>query len=260
MLKPTCFILLFISTFSLSAQRVKILISGTIKSDEKVLKDIHIINKSSRQGIITNSEGQFSIRVKDKDTLVFRGIQFERKEIIITKADLDNRSIQVYLATRTNILEEVHIKKAENMAVGLNLPNAGKTPLKGVDLKLAYYSQESTPIVILKALFLSEQGGIDNIYNIISGNRKKHRKLKKLIEEDKLLEYNKKVFLQIRKHFKDEFFINTIKISSNKIDKFIESCAPKNIISLFNNENYLEIIDVFVKQSKPFLKDLKYEE
>ncbi len=84
---------------------------------------------------------------KKKERAILVGVQLK---------DIDNNSIDVNLNSRTNILEEVKIKKRENMALALNLPNAGQKPLKGVDLKLAYYSQESTPIVVLKADLLSE--------------------------------------------------------------------------------------------------------
>ncbi|MDY7394007.1 carboxypeptidase-like regulatory domain-containing protein [Aureibaculum sp. 2210JD6-5] len=258
MLRSTCLVLLIISSFSLSAQEARTLISGTIKSNEPDLKDVHVINITSKKGSVTNTNGQFSIWAKNNDTLVFRGLQFESKKIVVKKTDIDNKSIEVELNTRTNMLKEVNIKKPENMAMALNLPNAGKKPLKGVDRKLAYYSQESTVAVILGPL-LGKKGGIEDLYNIISGNRKKHRKLKKLIEADKLLEHNKKVLLEIRKHFKDDFFIYTLKIPSKKIDSFIDYCQPKNIVNLFDKKSYLEIIDVFVKESKPFLKDMKDE-
>lgn len=259
MLKSTSLILLTISTFSLSAQQSRVLILGNINSEEKDLTSIHIINKTSNKGSISSKNGQFSIWVKNNDTIIFRGIQFESTEKIITKANIDNKSIQVELKTRTNILKEVIVKKPENMAMALNLPNAGKTPLKGVDLKLAYYSQKSTPMVILEML-VGKQGGIDDLYNIISGNRKKHRKLKKLIEDDKRLEHDKNVLLQIRKHYKDGFFTNTLKIKKEKIDDFIQYCKPKNIITYFDKESYLEVIDVFIKESRLFLKDLENEE
>lgn len=258
MLKSTYLILLLICTFSLTAQETRTLISGTVTSKEKDMKNIHIVNKTTLKGTITSANGKFSIYAKNMDTLIFLGIQFERKEVVISKTNINNKSIQVELSTRTNVLKEVTIRKPENMAIALNLPNAGKEPLKGVDLKLAYYSQKSTPIVILEML-IGKQGGIDDLYNIISGNRKKHRKLKQLIEEDKLKAHNKKVLKQIRIHFKDDFFIYALKIPSKQIDNFIKHCQTKNIIESFDKESYLEVMDVFVKESKPFLKNLKDE-
>ncbi|MET2984916.1 carboxypeptidase-like regulatory domain-containing protein [Aureibaculum conchae] len=258
MLKSTYLILLLFYTFSLAAQQTRTLISGTVKSEEKDMKNIHVINKTTLKGTITGTKGKFSIQVKSKDTLVFLGIQFESKKVVITEADINQKTIQVELNTKTNVLKEITIKKPENMAMALDLPNAGKEPLKGIDLKLAYYSQKSTPVVILEML-MGKQGGIDDLYNIISGNRKKHRKLKALIESDKLLEQNKKILLAIRKHFKDDFFIYNLKIPSKQIDNFIKHCQSKNIIESFDKESYLEVMDVFVRESKPFLKNLKDE-
>lgn len=250
--KSTYLIILLLSSIGIFAQEERSIISGKIKSDIEVLKDIHIINETSNKGVVSNDNGTFSISVKINDTLIFRGIQFERKQHVISKIDINNKSILVELTSKTNILNEVNIRKPENLAMALNLPNAGKVPLKGVDLKLAYYSQKSTPIVILEML-LGKKGGIDDLYNIISGNRKKHRKLKALIEADKLLEQNKKVFSKLRKHFKDDFFIYTLKIPSKNIDEFIKYCEPKDIIDLFYKERFLEVTDVLLKEAKTFL-------
>ncbi|MBJ2172635.1 hypothetical protein JBL43_00185 [Aureibaculum sp. A20] len=259
MKKSTYLILFLLYSISVSAQEDRTLLYGTIKSDEKDLTNLHVINKTSQKGTITNSEGQFSIFAKPSDTLFFRGIQFISKEVVITETNIDNKSILVELTIKTNELKEVYLRKRENMAKALNLPNADKEPLTGIDRKLAYYSQDKTHVVILKTL-LGQAGGIDNIYNIISGNRKKHRKLKKLIEDDKLLERNKLLYKKIRTHFKDDFFIYSLKIPSNKIDDFIKFCVPKNIINLFHKKSYLQVIDIFFKQSKLYLKKLQHEE
>lgn len=243
MYKSTYLILLFFCTFSLPAQTVRTSISGKISSEDPDTKDIHIINITSNQATITSKEGEFSIPVKLNDTLVIRGVQFESQKVIISKNHITNKSIKVTLVVKTNQLKEINLKKRENMAMALNLPNAGKKPLKGVDRKIAYYKHFS----------------IENIYYILSRNRKKDRKLKKFIEEDKLQEHNEKVFKKIRNHFKDDFFIYTLKISGKNIDTFIEYCQIKEIIKLFEKERYLEVMDVFVKESEPFIKKMKNE-
>lgn len=258
MLKITNLILFLLCTIGCFGQEDELLISGTIINDESDLIGVHVINKSTNRGTITNENGLFSLYVHYKDTLVFRGIQFETKEYIITRTNIDNKSILVELITRTNVLNEITLKEPENMAKALNLPNARKERLSRIDRKLAYYNQGSTPLVGL-ATVLGRKGGIEDLYNIISGNRKKQRKLKQLIEADKQREYYQKKSNEIRKHFKDDFFIYTLKIPSKKIDSFIEYCKPKGILGLFKKRNYLPIIDVFIKESKPFLKALNDE-
>lgn len=258
MLKSTQLILLLLCTISSFAQKERTMITGKVESDKKAAKDTHVINKTSNKGTISNVNGQFTISVKIGDTLILRGIQFESKEIVILENHIVDKTIFINLHLKTNILKEVTLKKTENIAMALKLPNAGKKPLKGVDLKLARYSQQSTPVVILAAL-LGQKGGISDVYNIISGNRKKHRKLKQLIEKDKKEKQNKKVLDEIRKHFKDDFFIYTLKIEGKYIKEFIQYCLPKDIINLFEKKSYLELMDIFVKESKPFLKYLDDE-
>ena len=137
------------------------------------------------------------------------------------------------------------------MAKGLGLPNANKTPLNQIERKLNYYSQESVPIVIIATL-LGQQGGLDDIYNIISGNRKKHRKLNQLINQDKIDVENQIKIQEIRTHFNDAFFIMDVRIQKESIDAFLNFCLPKNIIFLFKKKRYLDLVDIFIVEGDNF--------
>ena len=139
--------------------------------------------------------------------------------------------------------------QSNNMAKSLGLPNADKIPLNKLERNLNYYSQESVAVVILATL-LGQQGGIDDLYNIISGNRKRDRKLKKLIDEDKKLELNQEYIQIIRDYFKDDFFLNTLKIPKENIDGFVEFCLPKDIVNLFEKQRHLEVVDIFIQNKE----------
>ena len=241
---------LFICTIILTnAQENRVLISGSITSNTQSEENIHIHNKNSQKGTISNSKGEFSIPVKENDTLVFSGIQFYKKEIRITKEIIENKIISVKLFQKINELDEVEIDRPINMANALNLPNANKKPFNKLDGRLNYYSQQSVPVVILASL-LGQQGGIEDLYNIISGNRKKDRKLKGLIDQDKLNAYNQEIIVKIRSYFEDDFFINTLEIPTESINEFIESCIKRDIINLFNKERILEVTDILIEESK----------
>jgi hypothetical protein len=57
---------------------------------------------------------------------------------------------------------------------------------------------------------------------------------------------------KIRDELGDPFFINSLHISVEKIDEFIDYCKPKGIIDLFLTNKNLEMIDIFIKESKTF--------
>ena len=255
-MKQLYIFIFFILSFQLYAQKERKIIKGTTLNDSLTIENVHVINKTSNKGTVTNSLGVFQISAKENDTILFSSIQYKNKTVIINKNHLKNNFIRVQLLQKTNKLQEVVIKQSNNMAKSLGLPNADKVPLNKLERKLNYYSQESLPIVILATL-LGQQGGIDDIYNIISGNRKRDRNLKRLIDEDKKLEMTQEYMQRIREHFQDDFFINTLTIPKENINDFIKFCLPKDIINLFIKERFIEVIDIFIKNKEGYLNSNK---
>ena len=238
------------------SQENRVLISGEIKNDSVPIENVHIINKNAQKGAITNRIGQFKISVTDKDTLMISDIQFQNKIIIVNQDHLLTKFIEINLLELTNELDEVIVQQFDDMSEELGLPNAGKEPLNKLDRNLNHYSQKSTPVVILEAL-LFKSGGIDDIYNIVSGNRKKDRKLKQLIQEDQLnagkIEYVK----TIRNHFQDDFFTNSVKIDKEYIDTYIYYCLAQDIGSLYDKGRLIEVIDILLKSKEQYFLSLE---
>lgn len=253
--------LLLVSSQSFG-QEHRVKISGEIKSDSIYIDGAHIINLNSKKGTVSNHLGLFKINAKLYDTIQISEISYKTKTIIIDESYTNTGILIVNLEVKVNELDEVIINESQAInginATSLNLPNAGKTPLNKNERNLNYYSQESVPIVILMAL-IGKSGGIDDIYNVVSGNRKKHRKLKKLTDQDKLIEFNQQAVQKIRKHFKDDFFIKSLDLSKANIDLYIQFCLKKNIIQYFNDQRYIEVIDVFVKEIDNFNSELHKE-
>jgi len=254
-MKKIYFFSFLIYTLNLTAQQERQRITGEITSDSISVENVHIINVTTRSGTISNENGNFQLFVKENDTLLFSDIQFTTKKIIIQKSDLSNNFVQVKLEPYTNQLDEVIVDRSKITggvnASTLNLPNAGKEPLNKLERNLNHYSQASVPIVILATL-LGQSGGIDDIYNIISGNRKRDRKLNQLLKEDEQNARNQEEVTLIREHFTDVFFTNTLQIPADTITLFITSCIPKNIIPLFHQKRYLDITDIFLIESSSF--------
>ena len=249
-------ILLLFATIKLHAQEVRKAINGKIQFNSTGIENVHVVNETSRRGTISNEYGDFKIMIKENDTLKFSNIQFKTKKIIITKNLLQKGELNISLLQRTNELDEVVIVKRKNMAVGLGLPNAGKKPLDKLESNLNAYSQKSTAIVILQAILL-KSGGIDDIYNIVSGNRKRDRTLKKLLDEDKRIELQNQGVDDIIDHFKNDFFIYTLGIKAENIQPFVFFCTSNGIVDLYYKKRYMEIIDIFVKNKDPYLSSLQ---
>ena len=241
--------------FLAQGQENRILISGRVKNDTIPIENVHIINKNSQKGSITNHLGQFKITVTDKDTLMISDIQYENKIIVVNQDHLLTKYLEINLLELTNELDEVLVQQFDDMSEELGLPNAGKKPLNKLERNLNHYSQKSTPIVILEAL-LFKPGGIDDIYNIISGNRKQDRKLKALIEEDQRTAQNQEYVKKIKEHFQEDFFINSVKIEQEHISNYIYYCLPQGIGALYDKGRLIEVIDIFLKSKESYYESL----
>ncbi len=249
-------IILFIFSFQIYAQNERTRITGEIKNDSLPIENVHIINMSSNRGNLSNENGEFQISVKENDTLMFSDIQYLIKKIIVSQDHIINKKLNIKLEFNTNKLDEIVIFKNKQSTNPLGLPNADKKPLNQIERKLNYYSQESTPIVIL-AMLLGQRGGIEDLYNIISGNRKKHRKLKALMDQDETDAFNKIKVEEIRTHFKDDFFLQTLHIPQYNISDYIHYNISNGIISLFEKERYLEMVDIFIKNEADYLQSIQ---
>ena len=241
-MKKLYFILIIFTTIKLNAQEVRTAISGTVQFNSVGIEDVHIVNQTSRRGTISKKNGDFKITVKENDTLKFSNIQFKTRKIIISKNILQKGILKINLSLRTNELNEVIVVKRKNMAKELSLPNAGKEPLKPIERKLNY---------------INKGGAIDQLYSWVTGEKKKLKLLQKRQEEDRIALDNKINVQLIRNHFKEDFFIYTLNVPGKNIEGLIYFCLPDNIVYLFENKRYMEIVDIFIKKKETYLSSLQ---
>ncbi len=251
-MKNLLLLILLISGLA-NAQNDRVVFRGLVYSDSMRIADAHVINLSSKRGTTSDKQGIFTIWARVSDTIVISNIEYHDKSWVLTEKDIQNPTTLFKLTPRQIELEEVILKKTNNMATSLNLPNAGKEPLTKVERQLNQYSQASTPLVVLGAL-LGQKGGISDLYNIISGNRKKHRKLNQYIQED--IERDRYLLLceEIQEHFGENFFIEKLNIPKEWINPFLLHCKKFNVSYLFEEQRYLELTDVFIREKGYFME------
>ena len=79
-------VLLFFTGFLFSQDIQEKILKGYIRNNNNLsIEGIHVLNNSNGEATITNSDGRFKIRASLKDEIVFSGIQFARKKIIVNK-------------------------------------------------------------------------------------------------------------------------------------------------------------------------------
>ncbi len=253
------YFLVVLVCLNVSAQQKRVRISGQISNDSIALENIHVINRTSKKATTSDKNGIFRIAVKENDELFISSIQFKNELIIINDLNISTLTVNILLKKEINSLDEVTLEKRQNIAKDLGLPNAGKKPLTKLESRLNAHTKASLPVAILLTL-IGGAGGIDNLYYIMSGNRKKDRKLTNLLQRDKIEAFEQQQLQNIRSHLTDMFFTKTLKIPVKEIDNFILHCDSQDVLYLFGKNRKLEVIDILIKESEPFLKKLMEKE
>lgn len=238
-MKQIYFLLLIIYSFQTYSQDNRIMISGLVNSDSLAVEGAHVINLSSKVGTISDVLGKYKISVQLNDTILFSDIEFKNIQIIVNESNIYEKYLEIDFQVNINELDEIII--INNMAGKLSLPNADKKVMSQAERKTNYYKKG---------------GAINKLQGLVSGEAKKMRKLQRLSEEDQRTRAYQIQILKIRDYFKDEFFINSLKIPEEDINNFIAHCIKKGVIQMYKTGRYLEIVDVFIGSIESF-KTLK---
>lgn len=101
-------LIFFISTLSLFAQdNSRIEVKGKIIVDVEDLDNITIYNTSSNKGTVTDSIGNFKIKVALNDEIRISSVQLIPFSTKITEAVIDTKVLKIYLKEYINTLDEV---------------------------------------------------------------------------------------------------------------------------------------------------------
>jgi len=180
-------IFLFFSFFSFSQVNNQNFIEGTVYNDNSYsIEGVHVLNITSNEATITDSDGNFKIFVNLNDELIFSAIQFKRKKIIMDKGVFDSLSINVYLEEFVNELDEVILNSSGLSGSLINdLKNSGIVDnVNFDDLGIPGFTgirKEDIPSnsQLTKELLLAPLTGaldVERMYNWISGYYKKKEK------------------------------------------------------------------------------------
>jgi len=217
----------------------------TVVSQEKILHGkiiaettvdgINIVNLVNEESAISNSKGEFHIRVKEGDLLIFSAINFEYKLKIIDHDDMIPGSVLIEMIPKVTQIDEVVITKNKSLdvvAMGiLDRPAKQYTPAQ----RKLRTAGDFKPIQLLG--LLGGQLPIDPIINAVNG---KTKRLKKEIN----VEQREILLKQLDDLLDDDYYIQTLKIPAKYIKGFkflvIEDEELVEIIKQ-NNKTHLSL-------------------
>ncbi|MEO8773312.1 MAG: hypothetical protein ABI263_03965 [Gelidibacter sp.] len=229
-------LLLLVCLLNANAQSVEL--NGKINAAVEV-DGIHIINKTASRFSISNAHGEFIIPAKLNDTILFSGISYQPKEIVVTKFMLSSKEMPVYLEELINALDEVVVGKILTGDLMSDITNAELKPnldfynlgIPGYTGKLKTQSE--------RRLYEATSGGglvpIGLIVNAITGRTKRLKQHIKLEKADDCLD-------QMKSKFSEGLFSNYVLEEERKAEFFYYCqddpefeilCKTKNDMAIF---------------------------
>ena len=231
-------VILLSSGFLFSQDIQEKIIEGYIRNNNNFsIEGIHVLNNSNGEATITNTDGRFKIKASLNDEIVFSGIQFARKKIILNKELFDSVLLNVWLDEFVNELDEVIVNSSglsgnilddlRNSGISdqYNVDDFGIPGFKGVRKERILTDKEVLTMFLLMPL----TGGmdVDFIYKSISGYYDMKRKEIKYISEIKLTD-------RIITFYGKKYFIDEFNLEESSIHDFVSSAVQNYPL----NENF----------------------
>ncbi len=207
----------------------------------------NVINTTSEFATITNNKGEFLIKVKLGDELVFTAINYQLRIVIISSEIIRRGRLVVEVNEKVTQLDEVVVTPDDQEKF---------LEVKNEEFKdFEYEADRSTEVenIAMPEYTRGMKDGINfvNIFKaLVNSNRSVEEKRPPL-----------KISQVMRQVYEDEFFVKDLKLPQDQIDAFLIYCDAKlPTQTLMKKENEFQLIDFLVTHSKTFLKQIDDEE
>lgn len=253
-------VLLVSTAYSFAQDNSRIEVKGKIIVDVENLENITIYNTSSNKGTVTDSIGNFKMKVALNDEIRISSVQLIPFTTKITNAVIDTKVLKVYLKEYINTLDEV---------VLLPYDLTGNLATDALDAKVSdaivfnfesfenfempddYHSKVDNIAVGSQNDRIRYQANgiaiLGLLTNWIFKNKKKDKKEKK----DPRLEIP---ISRISEKFESSYFVENYNIPEEKVQPFIGYLEQSQYdITLLEAKNELKLIEYLHIKSKAFL-------
>ena len=207
----------------------------------------NVINTTSEFATITNAKGEFLIKVKLGDELVFTAINYQLQIVIITEEIIRRGRLVVEVNEKVTQLDEV-VVTPEQQEKFLEVKNEEFKDFE-------YETERSSEVenIAMPEITRGMKDGI-NFVNIFKALAKANTTA---AEKRAPL----KISQVMRQVYEDEFFVSDLHLPQDQIDAFLIYCDSKlPAQTLLKKENEFQLIDFLVTHSKTFLTQINDKE
>lgn len=251
-------VLLSHSIYSQSNNRIEV--KGLITADNNDVENVTVYNTSSNKGTITNTKGEFTIKVGLNDIIEVSALQFKAVTVKITKDVIDSKLLKIYLVEHINQLDAVLLSSGLSGNLNVDIDEVEELPIIQLDLgnmnALEYFDDRAFDNKIL-GQELDNVMNNNTFYNGIDfarifGLNKLLKRKSKRSDSYSGKDDKPKDILDIYSH---KFISETCNIPIENVESFIAFFEENGIKEdLYKTENEVYLIEFLVKQSKAFLK------
>lgn len=249
------------TTISFSQQLPREPLHGQIVADSLGVSNVSIKNSNTKKVAISDSEGNFTIYAREKDTLVFSNLSFVSKKLVLTKTDFKFHILRIKLDVFVNSLDEVVV--SPNALTGdlqkddknIKLFKIAPVDTKSALVQVYEADRQTSPVNTLMPGYVNMNWSPDlvKIIKLFSAKSKP-----KTLEEQGIY-VSEKVFSEaVKERFSDVFFTDTLKLKKEQIGLFLVYCENvPNVRELLDPKKEFELVDFLIEKSKEYKLTMK---
>ncbi|WP_281634634.1 hypothetical protein [Flavobacterium luteolum] len=226
-------------TYQLSISQTEKLLHGKVVSQESALQNVEVINKTAKISTRTNEFGEFSILVKEQDSILFFSNNYLFTRLKLTAKDLEKSYLIVEMTPKAEELENVTVSRSVFNKAEIKKIANNKEKIKEIKNR-KQFDEVASKLNVYDGRI---KNGLDFSYPIFD-------KPKKKIEprDDR---FKKLVIASCS----PDFFIKNLKIKPEEKEIFLKFCIedPKSK-TLLEKSNDLELIDFLYSKNEEFKK------
>jgi hypothetical protein len=195
----------------------------------------NVINNTSQSTTITDDLGEFQIYAKEGDEILFSSVQYIIRTVRITDEIIKNKRLTIQINERIRELDEVVITP-DNTEKFLDLK---EEEFKGFDYVADKSTKVENPLTETRQL----KYGVDFV-NIF-------RLLKTIVDSKSEEEKQNLIASEVIPYlFDDDFFIESLLLSSSQINDFLNYIDTKpNAVDILLEKNQFLLIDFLLNES-----------
>ncbi|MNK57026.1 hypothetical protein D3C87_760760 [compost metagenome] len=214
------------------------LLAGKVLEQSTSIEGVNIINNATQAAAVSDSDGNFSITVREGDVLVFSAVNLDPVKHRITSEDLTINSLVVKMTAKEVELKEVVVNENANITA----ENLGIIP---------YGQKKYTPAE--RKVYTATSTSVDKLLNAISGRTA-------MLKKEVNIEKKEALFRKLEYLFEENYYTDRLKIPVDDIKGFQLFCVDNTEFAVsLNTKNKTMSMFLITDLARKYLTILENE-